>query len=258
MLASGSFQMRRVLLMLLAVIAALVLWLLGPIAQDPDYHHFVDERQLFGVPNFGNVISNLPFVLVAALGLLRLPRLSEAETRIGYALLCIGVLLVGFGSAWYHYAPSNQSLVWDRLPMTVAFMALLGLLLRERVVAVSVPALQLALVSIGMLSVMYWNWTESAGRGDLRPYMLVQFLPVIFLPLILWLFPARYLDGRWLLATLALYVVAKLLELADGVIWSTTGGISGHSLKHVAAAAAVACLIMAVPTRPDPAARRVN
>ena len=31
-------------------------------------------------------------------------------------------------------------------------------------------------------TVFYWYWTETLGAGDLRPYIVVQFLPILLLP----------------------------------------------------------------------------
>src|SRR5207342_2890203 len=139
--------------------------------------------------------------------------------RNAYVALCIGVLLVGFGSSWYHLAPSNQSLLWDRLPMTVAFMALFSMLLDERdVLGPGTPTLWPLLIA-GIGSVAYWRWSEWQGAGDLRRYVLVQFLPILLIPLILLLFTGKYLSGRLLLVALGLYFAAKLLEYFDRQIY---------------------------------------
>ena len=229
--------------------AAIGLLCAGPIPQDPGYHRFADTRTVFGVPNFWNVASNVPFLLAGMFGLWRLPRLAHPESRAGYLLLCVGVLLVGVGSGYYHRAPSNATLLWDRLPMTVAFMALFALLLGERVLTRGrTPALAL-LPLLGVAAAVYWSWTEARGVGDLRPYVLVQFLPVLLMPVILLLFPARYLGNRALGAAFGLYVVAKILESLDFPIEHLTGCVSGHTLKHLVAAGAVTCLLLAVPTR---------
>jgi len=237
----------RTLLALVTLIAVAALMLHGPIAQDPAYHHFADIRALGALANAGNVLSNLPFLLAGLYGLWRAPRLAEPRTRAAYLTLCIAVFGVGLGSGYYHFAPSTSTLLWDRLPMTVAFMALFSLLLDERVVpGARVPTLR-PLVLFGVASALYWYWTEMLGAGDLRAYVLVQFLPIALIPLILALFPARYLQTRWLLAALGLYVLAKLGEHFDGQVFDALHMVSGHSLKHAVAAAAVACLVQAVP-----------
>ena len=235
----------------ISIAAVIAMMFVGPIAQDPNYHLFADTRQIFGISHFWNVASNLPFLLVAALGLFRYPKLGYPESVPGYVVMCIGVLFVGLGSAFYHYAPTNETLLWDRLPMTVAFMALLSLLLDERVLQTQQPILLWILVTIGASTALYWSWTESLGRGDLRPYALVQFLPVILIPLVLVMSPQRYLNNQLLFGAFGLYFVAKAFEHFDSQIFSITGLMSGHAIKHVAAAGAVLCLIYAVPVRSD-------
>ena len=244
-----KFRYARIALGLVTLAAvAAVLWQ-GPIAQDPAYHVFADTRRLAGIDNFGNVLSNLAFALVGAYGLMRVPALARLETRAGYIALCIGVLLVAVGSGWYHLAPSTGSLLWDRLPMTVAFMALFSLLLDERQVLRKPWPTLWPLLLLGIASAVYWYWTESRGAGDLRPYVLVQFLPMLLIPAIVLTFRAEYLSNRLLLAALALYAVSKAFEYFDRPLLEATGMVSGHTLKHLVAAVAVLCIVRAVPTR---------
>jgi Ceramidase len=237
------------ILALMALAAVVAVALAGRIPQDPGYHQFADARSMLGIPNFLNCCSNLPFLLAGIYGLWRAPRLSQPRTRAGYWVLCLGVLLVAAGSSYYHYAPSNAALVWDRLPMTVAFMALFSLLLDERVFPASAPRTLWPLLAAGVGSVAYWYWTESRGAGDLRPYALVQFLPMLLIPAILALFQPRYLRGAMLVAALVLYALAKVFEHFDAQLYAQLGHISGHSLKHVASGLAVFFIIHAVPAR---------
>ena len=116
------------------VIAAMVgaFWL-EPIPQDLAYHEFADQRALLGIPNFWNVATNAPFLIVGLLGLTSLSRLPGTALCLPCIVFCVGVALVSFGSAHYHRVPSNATLVWDRLPMTVAFMALFSAVIQDRV-----------------------------------------------------------------------------------------------------------------------------
>ncbi len=246
-----SYKARCGILVGIAVVAAIGLLLRGPIPQDPNYHHFADARTIAGIPNFWNVVSNLPFLIAGGIGFRRYSRLLHPETAQGYLMLCLGVFLVGCGSAYYHYAPSNASLLWDRLPMTVAFMAVLSLVLHERVIHGFRPWVLWVKVFVGVAAGLYWAWTESQGRGDLRPYAYVQFLPVLLMPLLLVLFRQRYLNTRWLLGAFGLYVGAKVLEHLDASVLSMTGCMSGHPIKHGVAAGAVLCLLYAVPAGTD-------
>jgi hypothetical protein len=159
------------------------------------------------------------------------------------------VALTALGSSYYHLAPDNTRLVWDRLPMTLGFMGLLTALLAERV-GVSVGRWLLApLVVLGAASVGYWHWSEVQNAGDLRPYLTVQFGSLLLLVLLLVLYPARSSGTGYLVAGLSLYAAAKGLELADRYVFEFGQIVSGHTLKHLAAAGGVACLAVMLRTR---------
>jgi hypothetical protein len=217
-----------------------------PFAQDPAYHRFADDRALAGVPNFWNVVTNLPFLLVGAFGLIRRGRLRRPELRTEVQVFASGVALVAFGSALYHLAPSNATLVWDRLPMTVGFMALFSLIVRDRLSERLGRRALGPLLALGVASVAYWYATELQGVGDLRFYYVIQFLPMLLIPLILLTGPgAGGLRASWIWATLAIYLLAKQAESHDLALYEATGLLSGHSLKHLIAAVAVLCALCA-------------
>ena len=201
-------------------VPAFFLWM-PPIAQDQSYHFFADNRAFWSIANFWNVVSNLPFALV---GLLGLWRLRSAADRVLFS----GVLLTFFGSAYYHLAPSDARLVWDRLPMTLVFMALLTCVVSEENNLRFRHWLLTILVAIGVASVLWWSVTN-----DLRPYVLVQFGPLLILVPALWFIH----DARYLAAVLAFYALAKLAEFCDRAIFSGLP-VSGHTIKHVLAAIA--------------------
>ena len=234
-----------------AAIAA-AFWL-DRIPQDPGYHEFADRNALFGIPNFWNVATNLPFLFVGMVGLAWRSRLQAQAQQNQYMIFCIGVALVGFGSAYYHWAPSTPTLVWDRLPMTVAFMALFSAVIQDRVSERLGRILLWPLVIAGVATIAWWYWSELAGRGDLRPYAVVQFLPMLLIPLMLLLFSGRGLRDAWLWATLSAYVLAKVAEYFDAAIYGVSGFLSGHSIKHLLAALAVWCAIRAFCTYKSPA-----
>jgi hypothetical protein len=240
---------RAGLLLFIAACSVLATALHGRIPQDPAYHLFADTRPFAGIVNFGDVFSNLPFLMVGLYGLSRSRRLAEPKCKSAYLTLSWGILLVSLGSAYYHYSPSTPTLLWDRLPMTVAFMALFSLLLEERVT--ESRRTLLPLLAAGIASAAYWYWTESRGAGDLRPYILVQFLPILLIPLILALYPPKYLANNLLVAALTLYVAAKIFESYDRQVLASISLLSGHTIKHLLAGAATLCIIRAVPVKED-------
>jgi hypothetical protein len=242
--------MRRRSLVLLALVAAAVVGvaLLPPIPQPPDYHEFADDRTLLGLANALNVLSNLPFVLVGLLGLDACRRRSDERGL--YAAFFAGIALTGLGSAWYHLAPDHERLVWDRLPMTLGFMALLAATVAERLDLAWGRRLLVPLLGVGLASVLYWIRGERVGAGDLRPYILVQFLSLVVIASLLALYPRKYTHTHLLWAGLAAYALAKLCESADHAIYAATGQlVSGHTLKHLVAAAGLACLARMLASR---------
>jgi hypothetical protein len=238
---------KNAILLATLIVAVFMLASLAPIAQPISYHQFADQRTLLGIPNAWNVTSNLPFAVVGVSGLTWLARANRTsifrhrEDILPYAVFFIGVALVSVGSAYYHLAPDNARLVWDRLPMAIAFMGLFAGVIADRIdVRIGNLVALPTLVTAGLLSVIYWHWSELHGHGDLRPYFLVQFYPMAAIPLICWLYPkGRYIDGRFVVGIFATYAIAKLLELYDDAVFRFLGAsVSGHSLKHLAAALA--------------------
>ncbi|MGI9481918.1 MAG: hypothetical protein ACR2OR_06130 [Hyphomicrobiales bacterium] len=232
--------------MLLAVITAgaLAISFVEPIAQPLSYHRFADTRTFLGIVNFNDVASNMAFVIAGAIGLVFVHRSGgrfAAAMKLPYLLFFAGVFFVGFGSAYYHLEPSNARLFWDRLPMAVAFMALVSAIVADRIDEMAGNGwLLYLLVAAGVASLLYWRWSGAVGQGDLRPYIFVQFYPLILLPFILWLFPAYRITRTSYLCWIAgWYFVAKLVEHFDHQIFELLGEtVSGHTLKHFAAAGA--------------------
>jgi len=222
----------------LTAISFAVLWLLPPIPQDQTYHGFADAHRLLGIPNFWNVASNLPFVVIGAVGLWQFHRDTVTVVLFG------GILLTGIGSAYYHWAPSDDTLFWDRLPITLAFMAMLVTLVEERVDGRLGRALLWPLLAVGLISLLVWRWTD-----DLRLYGWVQFFPCIALPVLLIFCPAKYTGTSYWFMALGLYVLSKLAEYFDRAIFSLGSVVSGHTIKHLAAAAACYAILRYYQTR---------
>jgi hypothetical protein len=227
----------------IAALTLLALLLVPPIPQNQIYHAFADQRTLFGIPNFWNVISNLPFVLVGSIGLWMIRNNLSAKVFLA------GVLLTGFGSAFYHWQPNDWGLFWDRLPMTVAFMAILANVIEERIDRRVGKMLLWPLIGLGVISLLIWLKTD-----DLRLYGWVQFFPCLVLPLMLVLFPSKYSGTGYWIAAGGLYLLAKLLEHFDLAIYLALRVISGHPLKHLAAAGACYAIYLALRSRPPSAA----
>ena len=219
-----------------ASLAALLL--LPPIPQDQDYHQFADQRTLLGIPNFWNVVSNIPFIAVGAAGLWRF---RGAAAPI---VLFLGFLLTGIGSSYYHWDPNDRTLFWDRLPMTLAFAAILALAVEERVSPRLGAMLLWPLLAMGLFSLLLWRWTD-----DLRLYFWMQFFPGLALLLLFLLYPAKYTGTCYWIIAGALYALAKVFEFTDHAIYSFGSIVSGHTLKHLAAAAACFAILRYFQTR---------
>lgn len=223
--ARGSANWRVLVLVAFAVASFLALFLFQPFPQDPDYHNFADQRAFFGVPNFFDVVSNAIYLAVGVLGLtLCIKRSLPAPWLVLFA----GVFFVAFGSAYYHWHPTNDTLFWDRLPMTVGFMGLFTALLSEHV-GPRASYLLVPLLLLGAGSVFYWHFTD-----DLRFYAWVQAFPLLAIPVVMALCRPSY-SHRWmLLAALGLYVLAKITEVYDDAILKSTASVfSGHTIKHI-------------------------
>lgn len=209
--------------------------LLDPIAQSARYHAFADARTFFGVANFMNVATSFAFVLVG------LPALLYALSRRlapAWIVLFAAIALVGPGSAYYHSAPEDATLFWDRAPMALAFAGLIAALVGEHFSERAGRTLLLPAVLVCLASVLYWRYS-----GDLRFYGWVQAVAVLAVPLALWLLPARYSHRRYYLYAFACYALAKLAELGDEALYEWSGEVlSGHAAKHLLAAAGAAFL----------------
>jgi hypothetical protein len=244
-------EQRNIKIILGITVAAIVAaFFFDPVSQDPSYHLFVDDRTLLAVPNFWNVASNIPFLFAGAMGMAYL-RTNTPDTITPalspcYQVFFLGVFLTGFGSAYYHLAPGNGALVWDRLPMTISFMGFFALIVGEYINVDYGRRSLIPLLLVGAGSVVYWAMTEGAGHGDLRPYALVQFLPMLLIPLILIVFKSGRMANKTVWWMIAAYAVSKLFEAADVPVYEIGGFISGHSIKHVVAAVAPFILLSAL------------
>ena len=233
----GAWWRYAVLLSIVAgSLVALMAW--PPIGQDARYHALADRRTMLGIPNVGDVVSNLAFLAVGVAGVRLCMDRRNFGARAAWTVFFAGVALVAVGSAWYHWSPRNATLVWDRLPMTVAFMGLFVALVAEHLGMQWERWLLGPAVLAGLGTVLYWAYSD-----DLRPYVWIQAAPLLTIIAMSALFRSDYGGSWYLVGGLLCYIVAKFCELYDRPIFSATGGtISGHTLKHLLAA--LACFMV--------------
>ncbi len=216
---------------------ALIYSFSGPIPQDQAYHHFADTRRLLGVPNFWNVAGNLLFVLFGLMGV-RLCR--RAAVKVSWLVFFAGAALVGPGSALYHLSPGDLTLVFDRLPMTIAFAGIVSAVVADVFSVTSERILLAATLATGIYSVMHWHLF-----GDLRLYAWVQLTPMVVLVYIALAYDPAELRRKYLVYAFGWYLLAKVAEHYDALIYSTLGGeMSGHALKHVFASFGILALYL--------------
>ncbi|MFZ2957966.1 MAG: hypothetical protein WA705_13845 [Candidatus Ozemobacteraceae bacterium] len=250
--------------LLLGTIAATFLWVAAkaPISQNLLYHNFADQRSFVGIPNTLDTVSNIVFFLAGGAGILLLtrrkprtisssspsPEFVPASAPISgptpvirpeelpvYLTFFVGVFLVGLGSTWYHLWPSNTSLVWDRFSMTIAFLPIGLMPIVERINARIANIMLLPILLLGLGSVWYWHITESAGAGDLRPYLFVRVIPLFLLLVATLTFPPRYTHGYEPFIGIGFFALATIAEKMDREIFTWLGFMSGHTLKHLLA-----------------------
>ena len=226
---------------------------LPPLPQDPSYHRFADQRSLFGVPNAADVGSNLAILAAGVWGIVLMWRThrSDAATSLArstdrwlYWRFYLAAVLAAVGSIYYHLAPDDHRLLWDRLPLALLLASFAAIVIAERIgmKAGLLSGLPLLLLAVG--TVLYWYAGETRGTGDLRPYLWFQLAALLLVPLTFLLFDSPYSGeaalwwGLW-----AVYALAKVSEQLDHEIFSLGHLISGHTLKHLLAAAVIGLTI---------------
>lgn len=243
---------RAALAIALAALAAAAVFALPPLPQWPSYHEFADRRTIAGIPNFWNVVSNLPFLFAGLAGLAAALSLDDRRERPAYALLFVAIGGVAIGSGYYHLAPDTPRLFWDRLPMAVGFGALLAAVIADRISpAVGLGALA-PVVLASAAAIVYWRATEDRGAGDLRPYVAAQLGSLVAVALLLALVPARRPGTGWIAVALGLYGAAKACEAADERIFQAGNILSGHTLKHLFGGAATWTIYLGTRARRSP------
>jgi len=239
--------------LVLILCAAGALLLHGPITQAANYHDFADRRIALGLPNAADVISSAGFALVGLWGLARLwsarREAALAAGWNGHCLFLVALLLTAGGSAFYHLAPDNTRLFWDRLPIALACGGLLAGVYPELNPRASGRLWAALMATAAVLSVSWWSTTDSGGQGDLRPYLFLQAAPLVLIPLWQAIRGAPRDDRAAYAAAILLYVAAKIAEIYDHEIYSALGSLSGHTAKHLLAAAASGVLVLRLVRR---------
>lgn len=236
----------KILILILTTLGSFFYFFSRPlIVQDPVYHQFIDTRMFWGIPNTQDVLSNIFFIIVGFLGLKEILK-TQSQKTTSWVLFFVSIILVAPGSAYYHWSPDNFTLLWDRLPMSLGFMALYIILLSEHISTRSEKLLPWALL-MGISSVLTWVITT-----DLRFYFWIQFSSFITIPMVLALYPSRYTHKKWYGLTLLLYGFAKWAEVKDHAIFMVSNQlISGHTLKHILAAMGIAGLWWMIKVRKE-------
>jgi len=238
---------------LITVGLIVILALHGRIAQPVHYNEFADQSAALGIPHAADVLSNAGFALVAVWGWLTLwPRRGSARLRAGwpgYRLFLIGLFLTAFGSGYYHLAPDNIRLIWDRLPIALACAGLLAGVRGDSKPRSRAGIEAIALAFCAVASVAWWVYTDLGGADDLRPYLLLQGLPLVLVPLWQAIYRAPRAERIAFALAMALYVLAKLAEVLDHEIAAALGVVSGHTLKHLLATAATAAVVWGLTRR---------
>ncbi len=249
-----STGMRIGIIAAVAVAMTVVPFFLEHLPQNPAYHCFADNREILGIPHFGDVASNLAFLLVGIAGLIfvfgskgRILLKAPGE-RLPYVVFFATLVVVMFGSSYYHWAPSNGPLFWDRLPITIGFMALLAAFIADRIdLKWGVRALPVLMI-LGAAVTYQWLLSEGTGplgydekgQGNLWFYIFLQAMAVVSIVLMCWLFPARNTNMWYVWMMLLFYGIGKVLEISavDVVVYEELRWVSGHTLKHLVSAVA--------------------
>ncbi|WP_298876058.1 hypothetical protein [uncultured Bradyrhizobium sp.] len=221
----------KYLLAALAVLALIAFF--APALPAAGWHipHFVDTRAWLDVPNAGDVLSNLAFLAMGVWGLEQLRASSDAP--VGSSWFFVGLILTCLGSGFYHLDPDMpQRLIADRLGMAVAFAGFLGIATSERISMRAGEAVLVLTMVAGLLAA----WV---ARDNLTPWAVVQYGGMALAVALALAKPRAGALGVPLGGVIVFYVLAKLFELGDATIFEATGHVvSGHTLKHLAAALA--------------------
>ena len=222
---------RESILVLVIIASFAIVISFDTINQDPSYHDFADKRAIFDIPNFFDVATNVFFAIFGFIGFYFCLRKKQNDAPWSWIIFFFGVAVVCFGSGYYHWNPNNDTLVWDRLPMTIGFMGLFIAILSEYVNPNIERFTLIPAILLGLSSVIYWHFVD-----DLRFYFWIQLIPLLTIPVAMLVFKGKYTHQKYLIFALIFYLLAKVTEIYDKEIFSfSSEQLSGHSLKHILA-----------------------
>ena len=234
----------------IAVIAAAAIAMLihGPIHQPEGYHAFADARPLLALPNAADVLSNIGFALAGLWGLWMF-RTAAARRALGaswpgYALFISALVACAVGSGFYHLAPDDARLAWDRLPIALACAGLIAGSFADTHVRPYSLRVVAGLAALAVASVWWWSAT-----ADLRPYLLLQAAPLVLIPFWQARGHTRFAERAAFGFAIVLYAAAKIAELGDHAIFEALGALSGHTLKHLLATGASLVIVATLVAR---------
>lgn len=244
------FSSRELIIIGIITLSVLVLFFIPPIPQPLQSHLFADQRFILGIPYALNVLSNIAFFIPGLIGLGLIAANTHPQAfiypmeKLAFLAVFIGAILASLGSGYYHLQPDNQTLLWDRIPLTIIQGGILSIVLADRIsTRVGVYAL-VPIIMLGIISVLYWEHTEMLGQGDLRFYAWSEGMPVVIVGALLLLFPSRYTGTRYLIELFILYFMGRTCELFDHSLYQLTGHfVSGHTLKHLMMGVALYSLV---------------
>ena len=237
--AASDAQVRRqvwLIIVAILIVYGLLRLLLGLLPQDPSYHRLADTRTFLGfIPRAGDVLTNLAILAAGLFGLALRDRMTVApEERTALNLLIAATVLTALGSTYYHWAPSNVTLVWDRLPLAIILISVLVLVMADRLHPLFARHGLWPLTALAVVSVIVWGVSEAMGKGDLLLYLIVRVGAGVSIAMLLILRKPRHTGTKWMVIAVLCEILMAALERLDHEIFHLTGGwISGHSLKHV-------------------------
>lgn len=236
-------------ILLVAIVMGMALY--GPIDQLAHYNEYADRRAWLGIPNAADVLSNLGFVVVAIWGfvVLRRPHAAPRDAAAGWRTFFAALAFAAIGSTYYHWAPDNDRLVYDRLAIALACAGLIAAMRAETHEAPQPRWLLPALIVAAIASVLWWKVSAAMGVEDLRPYLLLQAVPLLLVPLWQAMHGSPRADRIAFGIAIGLYIAAKGVELNDAAIYTALGFVSGHTIKHLLAVIAAAVIVAMLSRR---------